>query len=86
MVTGSQECYDACPAPLVGPLTGTVCTNKCGLYQELDENRKCVCKGRLEISVDGTECIPPAGKTWKDFKEICAAEGRAVSFTGDKCE
>ena len=84
-VTDDRECYDACPAPLVGPLTGTVCTDKYGLYQELDENRKCVCKDELEISIDGTECVPPADRSWKDFASICADEDRVVSFTGDKC-
>ena len=52
----------------------------------MNEKRKCVCKGGLEISADGTECVPPAGKNWKDFARICAAEGRVVSFTGDTCE
>ena len=85
-VTNDKECYDACPEPLVGPLTGTVCTDKCGLYQELNEKRKCICKEGLEISPDGTECVLPTDKTWKDFANICTAEDRVVSFTGDKCE
>ena len=84
-VTNDKECYDACSAPLVGPLTGTVCTDKCGLYQELDAKRKCVCKEKLEMNAKGTECVLPVDKNWKDFKEICAAEDRVVSFTGDKC-
>ena len=37
------------------------------------------------MSADGSKCVLPAGKMWKDFSSICAAEGRVVSFTGDKC-
>ena len=85
-VTNDKECHDACPAPLVGPLTGTTCTDKCGLYQELDAKRKCVCKEGLEMNAKGTECVLPVDKNWKDFAIICAVEGRVVSFTGDKCE
>ena len=84
-IADDQECYDACPSPRVGPLTGTVCTDKCGLYQELNEKRKCVCKGGLEISTNGKECVPPSEKTWKDFAKICTVEDRVLSITEKQC-
>ena len=39
----------------------------------------------MEKNSDKTECVLPAGKSWKDYSEVCKAEGRAVSFAGDQC-
>lgn len=79
------ECLKECPEPYYAPLSAGDCVAECGDYQIANDFRECVCKAGLEASSSGKECIPPSGKSWRDFAEYCAAEGRLASLTEDQC-
>ena len=64
-------------------MVGNTCARECGLYQIIDEKRKCHCYGGLET--EGSECAIPEGKTWTDFTYVCRTAGRFVSLAGDEC-
>ena len=84
-VPGNDECYSTCPGPdYLVPLSGYICVTDCGDYQ-IKDSGKCVCARDLEKNSDETECVLPARKSWKNYSEVCAAEGRVVSFAGDQC-
>ena len=86
-VSETKECVVNCPDPLVGPMVGDTCATECGLYQIIDDKRKCYCYGGLETK--GSECAIPEGKTWAEistgFADACVAAKRVASLTGDKC-
>ena len=83
VVSETNECVVSCPDPFVSPMVGNTCARECGLYQIIDEKRRCYCYGGLET--EGSECAIPEGKTWTDFTYVCRAAGRFVSLAGDEC-
>ena len=87
IVSRELQCLDVCPEPLVGPMVEDTCAEECGLYQAVDEKRRCYCYGGLETK--GSECFVPEGKTWTEisvgFADACVAAKRVASLTGDKC-
>ena len=62
------------------------CVASCGAYQTADALKTCMCKDGLERDPNSNECVLPDEKIWRDFADICATEGRVVSFTGNKCD
>ena len=64
---------------------GKDCVASCGDYQVSNIDKNCLCKEGLVKNDDYTKCVPPTGKTWRDFASICAEDHTVASLTGDRC-
>ena len=68
-------------------MVGDTCAEECGLYQAIDEKKRCYCYGGLET--EDSECVIQGGKIWAEisagFADACVAAKRVAGLTGDKC-